>query len=101
MVELADLVEQYGALAKDLLNGPGEPEAALSQPVTELITGISSDLLSLKTVMHKEVREDSGTVRPDYGARVNGLMTGHIELKKPGTSLDPTTYAKTALLQKS
>lgn len=95
MVELADLVGQYGALAKDLLNGPGEPEAALSQPVTELITGISSDLLSLKTVMHKEVREDSGTVRPDYGARVNGLMTGHIELKKPGTSLDPTTYPKT------
>lgn len=96
MVKLADLVEQYGALAKDLLNGPGEPEAALSQPVTELVTGISSDLLSLKTVMHKEVREDSGTVRPDYGARVNGLMTGHIELKKPGTSLDPTTYAKTS-----
>ena len=96
MIELADLVEQYGALAKDLLNGPGEPEAALSQPVTELITGISSDLLGLKTVMHKEVREDSGTVRPDYGARVGGLMTGHIELKKPGTSLDPTTYAKTS-----
>jgi len=96
MVELSDLVEQYGSLAKDLLNGPGEPEAALSQPVTELVTGISSDLLGLKTVMHKEVREDSGTVRPDYGARVNGLMTGHIELKKPGTSLDPTTYAKTS-----
>ncbi|MFD1375190.1 type ISP restriction/modification enzyme [Micrococcus antarcticus] len=95
MLELADLVERYGVLAKDLLNGPGEPEAALSQPVTELITGISSDLLSLKTMMHKEVREDSGTVRPDYGARVNGLMTGHIELKKPGTSLDPSTYAKT------
>lgn len=95
MLELADLVERYGALAKDLLNGPGEPEAALSQPVTELVTGISNDLLSLKTVMHKEVREDSGTVRPDYGARVNGLMTGHIELKKPGTSLDPSTYAKT------
>lgn len=95
MLELADLVERYGVLAKDLLNGPGEPEAALSQPVTELITGISSDLLSLKTVMHKEVREDSGTVRPDYGARVGGLMTGHVELKKPGTSLDPSTYAKT------
>ena len=28
MVKLAELVEQYGAMAKDLLNGPGEPEAA-------------------------------------------------------------------------
>ncbi|CBT77241.1 putative site-specific DNA-methyltransferase (adenine specific) [Glutamicibacter arilaitensis Re117] len=96
MVKIADLVEQYGALAKDLLNGPGEPEAALSQPVTELIIAVSNDLLQRKTVMHREVREDSGTVRPDYGARVDGLMTGHVELKKPGTSLDPSTYAKTS-----
>lgn len=95
MVELATLVEQYGALAKQLLNGPGEPEAALSQPVTQLICGYGQDVLGLKTVMHEEVREDAGTVRPDYGVRINGLMSGHLELKKPGTSLDPSTYSKT------
>lgn len=96
MVELADLVEQYGTLARDLLNGPGEPEAALSQPVTELIIGIARDLLKMKAIMHREVREDAGTVRPDYGVRIDGLMAGHIELKKPGVSLDPTTYGKTS-----
>lgn len=96
MVELADLVEQYGTLARDLLKGPGEPEAALSQPVTELIIGIARDLLKMKAIMHREVREDAGTVRPDYGVRIDGLMAGHIELKKPGVSLDPTTYGKTS-----
>lgn len=96
MVELADLVEQYGALAKDLLNGPGEPEAALSQPVTRLICGYGQDVLNRKTVMHEEVREDAGAVRPDYGVRINGLMSGHLELKRPGTSLDPSTYSKTS-----
>ncbi|GAA1415196.1 hypothetical protein AUR04nite_34400 [Glutamicibacter uratoxydans] len=96
MVDLSDLVKGYGALAKDLLNGPGEPEAALSQPVTELVTGVAQELLGLKAVMHREVREDSGAVRPDYGIRINGLMSGHVELKKPGVSLDPSTYAKTS-----
>lgn len=46
--------------------------------------------------MHREVREDAGMVRPDYGVRIDGLMAGHIELKKPGVSLDPTTYGKTS-----
>ena len=96
MVELAILVEQYGALAKEVLNGPGEPEAALSQPVTRLICEYGREVLGLTTVLHEEVREDAGTVRPDYGVRVNGLMSGHIELKRPGTSLDPATYSKSS-----
>ena len=32
--------------------------------------------------------------RPDYGVRVDKLISGHIELKRPGTSLDPTTYGR-------
>src|SRR5699024_5840406 len=49
-----------------------------------------------KVVLHAEVREDSGTVRPDFGVRIDGLMSGHVELKKPETSLDPDTYSKSS-----
>jgi hypothetical protein len=96
MSDLASLVEDYGSLLERSLSGPGEAEAALSQPVTGLIIGYAREVLNLDVVMHEEVREDSGTVRPDYGIRVNGLMSGHLELKKPGTSLDPSTYGVTS-----
>ena len=89
------LVAQFGAAAKDSLNGPGEPEAALATPVDNLLRAYGENILSRKVVLHAEVREDSGTVRPDFGVRVDGLMSGHVELKKPGTSLDPDTYGKT------
>lgn len=90
MTDAADLLEEYGKRAKEALNGPGEPEAALQQPLTQLLTGYGATL-GLRTVLHEEVREDDGAVRPDYGLKVNGVMTGHVELKRPGTSLDPTT----------
>jgi len=96
MTRRAALIEQYGDRAKEALTGPGEKEAALQQPLTELLRTYGSEILGLRTVLHEEVREDAGTVRPDYGLKINGLMSGHIELKKPGTSLDPSTYAKTS-----
>lgn len=90
------LMAQFMASAKDSLNGPGEPEAALATPVSNLISGYCENILNRKVVLHSEVREDAGAVRPDFGVRVDGLMSGHIELKKPGTSLDPSTYGKTS-----
>lgn len=89
------LVAQFGQAAKDSLNGPGEPEAALATPVDNLLREYGENVLSRKVVLHAEVREDSGNVRPDFGVRVDKLMSGHVELKKPGTSLDPDTYGKT------
>ena len=90
------LVAQFGAAAKDSLNGPGEPEAALATPVDNLLREYGEKILSRKVVLHAEVREDSGTVRPDFGVRIDGLMSGHVELKKPETSLDPDTYSKSS-----
>ncbi|WP_255029151.1 type ISP restriction/modification enzyme [Rhodococcus sp. GA1] len=49
-------------------------------------------MFGLKVVPHDEVTELDGSVRPDFGVRVNGGVIGHIELKAPGTSLDPSTY---------
>lgn len=90
-VSFASLVQQYGMAVRAKLNGPGEPEAALASPVEALIGGVGNGL-GLKVVSHNEVREMGGSVRPDFGVRVEGLLTGHVELKAPGTPLDPETY---------
>src|SRR5699024_8882300 len=89
------LVAQFGAAAKDSLNGAGEPEAALATPVDKLLREDGEKSLSRKVVLHAEGREGSGNVRPECGGRVDGLMPAHVELKTPGTSLDPDTYGKT------
>jgi len=60
MADFSFLVERYCALAKDLLNGPDEPKAALSQPVTVLLTCTAKDALGFKTRLHREVRENGG-----------------------------------------
>lgn len=95
MTDFSELVAAFGLDAKNTLNGPGEPEAALSRPVAALLENFGELVLNRTVVLHEEVREDSGNVRPDYGVRVDKLISGHIELKRPGTSLDPTTYGKT------
>lgn len=96
MTTAAELVEAYGKDAKEALNGPGDPEAALSNPVNDLLRNYGQGVLGFQTFLHAEVREDAGSVRPDFGLKVNGLMTGHVELKKPGTSLDPSGYGRTS-----
>ena len=60
MVNFSFLVERYCVLAKDLLNGPDEPKAALSQPGTEPLTCTAKDALGFKTRLHREVRENGG-----------------------------------------
>ncbi|MDV2474345.1 N-6 DNA methylase [Rhodococcus zopfii] len=95
MTTFADLVAEYGATAKSKLSGPGEREALLSAPVATFVERVGA-LAGHLVVAHNEVMELDGTVRPDFGVRVNGVLTGHIELKAPGVSLDPSTYRKTS-----
>lgn len=87
----ADIVSDYGKAAKARLTGPGEREALLVTPIAQFIER-SGELFGLKVVPHDEVTELEGSVRPDFGVRVNGGVIGHIELKAPGTSLNPSTY---------
>lgn len=91
----ANLVSAYGAEAKVSLSGPGDPEAQLTTPVANFISAFG-DAAGLEVSTHGEVRELEGAVRPDLGVLVNKILTGHIELKAPGTSLDPATYAKSS-----
>ncbi len=94
MRTFAEIVELYGKDAKQRLQGPGEKEALLLTPVTSLIEQYAT-LMNRTAVMHNEVRELDNTVRPDFGVRVNGSLVGHVELKAPGTNLDPASYGKT------
>lgn len=87
----ADIVGAYGKSAKDRLSGPGEREALLVTPIALFIQQ-AGDLLGLQVVPHDEVAEFEGSVRPDFGVRVGGVVVGHIEMKAPGTSLDPSSY---------
>jgi hypothetical protein len=34
----------------------------------------------------------SGGVRPDYGVSVGGAITGYVEVKAPGRTIDPTAF---------
>ncbi|PRY47818.1 N-6 DNA methylase [Knoellia remsis] len=85
----------YGREARTRLNGPGEPEAALITPVTHLVEQVGHSL-GLTVVAHSQVAEQGGAVKPDFGIRVNGILIGHLEVKAPGTSLDPRTYSRSS-----
>lgn len=91
--KFSDLVANFGSSARQNLAGPGEREALLSRPVGNFIEGVG-DLIGLSVVAHDEVAEQDGSVRPDFGVRVNGVLVGHIELKAPGVSLDPASYSQ-------
>jgi hypothetical protein len=88
------VVSDYGASAKNKLSGPGAREALIRGPVSGFVEAIGQ-LHGLNVSSRDEVTELNGSVRPDYAIRVDGVITGHLELKAPGVSLDPTTYGKT------
>lgn len=88
------IVAEFGRRAKEKLSGPGEREALITEPVSRLLADFGSTL-SRQVVTHDQVSELEGSVRPDFGVRCNGLLVGHVELKAPGTSLDPSSYRRT------
>jgi Type ISP C-terminal specificity domain/N-6 DNA Methylase len=92
--KFSELIEEFGAQCKAKLAGPGEREALISGPVSNLITAIGA-AAKIPLVTHDEVREMDGALRADFAISVKGALTGHIELKAPGVSLDPETYGKT------
>jgi hypothetical protein len=93
-VSFADAVSAFGKAAATSLGGPGEAEAQLTGPVTDFLQDFGC-FAGHSVSTHAQVHELEGTVRPDLGLLVNSVLTGHVELKAPGTSLDPATYGKT------
>lgn len=88
---LAETVSKFGAACKDKLNGPGEPEDAIRSPLEALLTSVGAEL-GLTVIPHGEAALKELGVRPDYAVRVNGAITGYIEVKKPKLSIDPAGF---------
>jgi len=89
----AQAVADYGRTARTSLRGPGEPEAQLTPAVSRFVEACGA-LLGLAVSTHEQVHELDGAVKPDLGVLVEGVLTGHVELKAPGTPLDPDTYGR-------
>ena len=102
VLDFDNLVVKFGKDVKENLEtGLGEPEAQLTTPVSHFLKDFG-DLHNLSVTLVRETsitvadegNKKSGTVRPDFGVKVNGLLVGHVELKAPSKSIDPATFAK-------
>lgn len=72
--------------------GVGEPEAQIRAPLEGLLQACGA-ALNKKAVFHDEVHDKERLVRPDYGVRVDGAMSGYVEVKRPSSKgLDPKTF---------
>jgi hypothetical protein len=81
-------VSAFGAACKAKLAGPGDREAAIRAPLEGLL-GAGGAAIGVKATFHDEVRDTARQVRPDYGVSVKGAITGYVEVKAPGKSIDP------------
>ena len=59
------------------------PEEQLKRPVGDFLRGLG-ELLDLDVDWRPEVRPDDVDGRPDLGVLTNGLLSGLVELKRPG-----------------
>lgn len=93
MNPFSDIVSTYIRTVNENLSSQiGEPEAQLTTPVANLLVAVGSEIDNQEIVVIRETRIEDGAARPDFGVQVDGLLVGHVELKKPGVSLDPDTY---------
>jgi hypothetical protein len=88
---LRDAVSTFGQACVHKLAGPGDREAAIRTPLETLLGAVGAQL-KLTAVFHDEVRDTDRRVRPDYGVRVSGAITGYIEVKAPGKGIDPAGF---------
>ena len=68
-----------------------QPEDQLKAPVGDLLRDTGS-LTDLNVAWRTEVHLDDVDGRPDLGVTVNGLLTGHVELKRPGLGARPEHF---------
>ena len=70
---------------------PAQPEDQLKDPVGTLLRN-TGGLTGLSVAWRTEVHPGDVDGRPDLGVTVNGLLTGHIELKRPGLGARPEYF---------
>ena len=67
---------------------PAQPEDQLKAPVGQLLSSVGT-LTALDVNWRTEVHPDDVEGRPDIGVVTNGLLNGHVELKRPGAGARP------------
>ena len=89
---LRDAVSAFGAECKRNLSGPGDREAAIRGPLEQLFRTVGEHHALREVTWHPETRIPHLGVRPDYAVRVNGQITGYVEVKRPGKNIDPEGF---------
>ena len=69
-----------------------QPEDQLKAPVGSLLRGAGQQA-ALDVNWRTEVRADDIDGRPDMGVTVDNLLTGHVELKRPGLGARPERFS--------
>jgi hypothetical protein len=88
---LRDAVSEFGEECRLKLAGPGEREAAIRTPLENLLRK-AGNRMGLPAVFHDEVSDSERRVRPDYGVSIGGAITGYVEVKAPGHTVDPSQF---------
>ncbi|MEU4143278.1 type ISP restriction/modification enzyme [Streptomyces parvulus] len=89
---LLDAVSEFGRSCKVKLAGGGGPEAAIRSPLEGLLAAVGGHHSLREVTWHDEVPIPELGIRPDYAVQVNGVVSGYIEVKKPGLSVDPADF---------
>ena len=94
MTDIPHPISIYAAAVADNFRLPidAQPEDQLKSPVGNLLRAIGQET-GLDVNSRTEVRLDDVHGRPDLGISVNGLLTGHIELKRPGLGARAERFA--------
>ena len=92
----ARFVQIIGSFADAVTNNfkqpiSAQPEDQLKAPVGDLLRDTGS-LTDLNVAWRTEVHPDDIDGRPDLGVTVNGLLAGHVELKRPGMGARPEHF---------
>ena len=93
MTDFAACVRDYAVAVREKFRLPlnAQPEDQLKAPVGEFMRAVGS-LTTLDVGWRSEVRADDVGGRPDLGITVGGLLSGHIELKRPGLGARPERF---------
>jgi hypothetical protein len=93
-VAVASAIAVFGTqIQPKLAGGEGAPEDQIRAPLEILMTSVADELGLRFTTVGETSLFDLG-VRPDYAAKVNGAVSGYIEIKAPGKGADPTRWKK-------
>lgn len=91
---LHSAVAVFGRECRRKLSGGGGQESAIRAPLEVLLKTVGERHQFHDVTWHDEYRLPDLGVRPDYAVRANNDITGYIELKRPGLSVDPETFSR-------